>query len=593
MANYVIVGAGPAGLYVGYRLLKSNTLKPGDTVSLYEWSERPGGRIYTFNFENTPWSDQGLYVEVGGMRFSVDKNWPNLPATGCEGHVLVQSMILELGLESIVKPFGESSNRLYYLRGKNFYEKDLTKETVRSLPYGFSQQFLDFVSTLPDSADVTADSILGQIAAVFAPNLGATNGDRNKWCSYYANGRVPEGEGSQAFPQGTPIRDMGYWNLLYDQLGDEGFDYSADGTGYTSNVINWNSADAMQANNDYGSSSPYMRLDGGYSQLFTAMAAEITDMGGGISYGQQLTGLEESADGTQTTCSFMNGQGNTSQVAADYLFLAMPRRALEMVAGGSPPNYMLNNPDVKLWLESSINQPAIKAVMVFDKAWWTGEACKFPPNLVWPGRSPKPPVQQWVGGATITDLPLRMIYYFANNIANGPGAEGGPYVVLASYDDMNYTSFWGEMESSGDYKIAPSLIRQPLTGPTPLNPNTPFSQILLKQLAEVHGMSVEDIPTPLAFYFQDWGQDPFGAGYHGWASHYNICQAMDCIRAPYEKILNNPTTKTYIVGSCYSFDQAWVEGAFCTAESVLTEFFGLPAGSPYSAGYKLICTTND
>lgn len=48
------------------------------------------------------------------------------------------------------------------------------------------------------------------------------------------------------FPAGTPIRDIGYWNLLYDQLGDEGFDYSADGTGYTSNVINWNSADQQR-----------------------------------------------------------------------------------------------------------------------------------------------------------------------------------------------------------------------------------------------------------------------------------------------------------------------------------------------------------
>ena len=38
--------------------------------------------------------------------------------------------------------------------------------------------------------------------------------------------------------------------------------------GYSSNVMNWNAADAMQANNDSGSSAPFKRLDGGYSQLF-------------------------------------------------------------------------------------------------------------------------------------------------------------------------------------------------------------------------------------------------------------------------------------------------------------------------------------
>jgi hypothetical protein len=31
----------------------------------------------------------------------------------------------------------------------------------------------------------------------------------------------------------------------------------------------------------------------------------------------------------------------------------------------------------------------------------------------------------------------------------------------------------------------------------------------------------------------------------------------------------------FIVGSAYSDDQAWVEGAFCTAESVLNDFFGI------------------
>ena len=44
-----------------------------------------------------------------------------------------------------------------------------------------------------------------------------------------------------------------------------------------------------------------------------------------------------------------------------------------------------------------------------------------------------------------------MVYYFANNIPCGPGAKGGPYVMLASYDDMNYSGFWREVELSGDY----------------------------------------------------------------------------------------------------------------------------------------------
>jgi len=479
MTNYVIVGAGAAGLYTAYRLLSSGSLNQGDTVNLYEWSNRPGGRIYTYTFP-PPVGSNGLYCEFGGMRFATDPNFPN-PAKIAEGHVLVQQMIIALGLQGKVVPFLQSANRLYYLRGKNLYEQSL-KNSVAGLPYNFNTEFTQFINSIPKVPPpyYTADTILGQIATVFAPGLGSSNADRGKWCKYYATGAVGANNGTTSFPAGTPMRDIGYWNLLYDQLGDEGFDYVADGTGYESNVINWNSADAMQANNDYGSTSVYSRLDGGYGLLFEALANQITTLaasypGSGITYSAQLTSLAESRTDNTTICTFAPTYWGPPPippvvpippVAADVLFLALPRRALELVAQGSGPNYMLNAAPVKYLLESSLDQPAIKVVMVFDQAWWLPGQCTYPPKLGWPTNGPKPPPSQWVGGATITDLPLRMVYYFANNVPGGPGANGGPYVLLASYDDMNYSSFWREVEITGDYPVAPSRMLKPLQGPT-------------------------------------------------------------------------------------------------------------------------------
>ena len=594
--RYVIIGAGAAGLYTAYRLLKSGTVSTdqGDTLNLFEWSDRPGGRIYTYKLDDT-----GLYCEFGGMRFATDPNFPN---TITEGHVLVQQMIVELGLHenpNRVVPFQQSSDRLYYLRGSNVYESSLT--TINGLPYNFNEEFKQFIKSIPTQPQptYTADTILGQIAAVFAPNLGSANAYRPAWCTYFAKGAVGNNGATTSFPAGTPVQDIGYWNLLYDQLGDEGFDYAADGTGYESNVINWNSADAMQANNDYGSSVPYCRLDGGYSLLFQTLENAIISLmplpGGGSSilHKQQLIALDDSSDDGTTTCSFLNHQTGSPipyTVTADVLFLALPRRALELVAQGNP-DCALNNKDVKRYLESSIDQPAIKVVMVSNKAWWAGGACKYPPKLVPPTNHPDAKKSQWVGGATITDLPLRMIYYFGNNIPGGPGLDGGPYVLLASYDDMNYSSFWREVEITGDYQVAPSLMLQPLTGPTSVPLNSPMAGLLVKQIAEVHGVDPQIIQsTTTAIFFQDWGQDPFGGGYHGWSSHYNICDVMDKIRAPYQKVLGGQR-QTYIVGSCYSFDQAWVEGAFCTAESVLQDFFGL---FPFRnvENYQLICKSS-
>lgn len=596
MANYVIVGAGPSGLYTAYRLLLSGNLRTGDTVQVYEWAKRPGGRIFTYTFPESV-GGNGLYCEFGGMRFAVDASFnPKAPdpAKIVEGHVLVQHMIINLGLATSVVDFLQSTNRMYYLRGQNVYEQNITSLT---LPYFFSSQFQDFVKKKVAKPPYTADVLLGTIGNLFAPGLSASNAQRGDWCNYFANGTVGSGMGTPSFPSGTPVRDIGYWNLLYDQFGDEGFDYSADATGYSSNVINWNSADAMQANNEYASTVEYKRLDGGYGRLFDELAAAVQQLaakypGSGIRYGQQLTTLMEGPTNS-TTCTFRDTTqpGNPLYtVQADQLFLAMPRRSLELIAENSP-GYMLTDPQVKYYLESSIDQPAIKVVMIFDQAWWTSPNCKCQPKLVSPTKppAPVPPVAQWVGGDTITDLPLRMIYYFANNIPGGPGVKGGPYVLLASYDDMNYSSFWRELEISGPYPAAPSLMHQPLYGPTSVPVNSPFAGLLLKQLAEAHCIDLKNVPAPTAVYFQDWGQDPFGGGYHGWSAHYNICQAMDYMRAPYQKILKNPNRKVYVIGSCYSFDQGWVEGAFCTAESVLQDFLGLPPLNPYIAKYALVC----
>jgi Flavin containing amine oxidoreductase len=591
MADHIIAGAGASGLYTAYRLLSDGSLPQGDTVRVYEWSNRAGGRIYTFTFPEDV-GRNGLYCEFGGMRFAAD---PKFPASTVEGHRVVQNLIIKLGLQRLVVPFGKSDNRMYYLRGQNVYENDLS--TVNNLPYDFTNEFRQFLANVP--VPYTADNIIGGVANLFAPGLGGANADRPRWCRYFADGQVPADAATDSFPAGMPVRDIGYWNLLYDQLDDEGYDYAADGNGYTSNVINWNAVDAFENNNDVGSTTSYMRLDGGYSLLFDALVEKINALaanypGSGIFYGQQLVGLSESTNDSSTICTFLDHSGTSGSytVVADELFLAMPRRSLELVAGGCAADYMLNDPRVKYYVEASIDQPAIKAVLVFDEAWWTNPSvCQYLPRLEWPGPDPAPPVQQKVGGPTITDMPLRMIDYFANNVPGGPGRDAGPYVLLASYDDMNYVSFWRELETIGDYQIAPSLIRQPLTGPTRLAADSPLAGILVKQLAEVHGADPLKLPAPRAVYFQDWGQDPYGGGYHGWSAHYNICAAMDCVRAPYQRILDDPSRRTFVTGSCYSFDQGWVEGALCTAESVLQEFIGLPALSPDLDDYTLVCHT--
>lgn len=69
-------------------------------------------------------------------------------------------------------------------------------------------------------------------------------------------------------------------------------------------------------------------------------------------------------------------------------------------------------------------------------------------------------------GPTITDLPLRQVYYFGDN-AIGDIPEGEKvYGMLVSYDDMRFTKFWEEMELSINDRRTTPLSRnyQPLEG---------------------------------------------------------------------------------------------------------------------------------
>ena len=567
MADHIIVGAGPSGLFTAYRLLRSG-MKPGDTVKVFEWSPTAvGGRISTYTFQGPGTS--GQYCEVGGMRFATDVNFPQSIQ---DGHVVLQNLIVELGMAPHVVPFIESDSRLYYLRGLPLYEDAIIDGSAQP-PYHFNRSFK------ARYAKSTADMVLADLTNDFVGS-GSGQWTRQRWCDYFSTGTVPASASTSTFPAGTPIRDIGYWNLLYAQLGDEGFDYIADANGYTSNVINWSSADAMQANTDFGSGVGYSRLAGGYGTLFTALRDKVLALaadypGSGIFMGHRLRGFYVDESKHTFTCGFTLADGSERIAKGHSLFLAMPRQSLDLVAQGCMSDNPLRQDAVRYYLESSIDQPSFKVAMLFDQAWWAD------PSLC----TNRPHLTAGVGGPTITDLPLRQVYYFGNNAPN-PGS-GGPYVLLASYDDMQNSAFWRELEITGDRNKPLSADYQPLTGPTHVPPEGPMVQTLLSQLAEVHGTDPTKIPQPLQTVYQDWGLNPFGGGYHGWAAHYDICEAMNKVRAPARSILGKPLD-LYIIGSCYSFDQAWVEGALCVAESVLEDFLGLAPFCALPPGYVLV-----
>jgi len=82
----------------------------------------------------------------------------------------------------------------------------------------------------------------------------------------------------------------------------------------------------------------------------------------------------------------------------------------------------------------------------------------------------------------------------------------------------------------------------------------------------------------------------FNEGYYAYAAHYNIGEVKQNIRKP-SQLIDGADANIFIVGETYSNDQAWVEGAYCTAESVLNDFFGI---TPIidNTNYPFICPSS-
>ncbi|PCI46765.1 MAG: hypothetical protein COB51_06720 [Moraxellaceae bacterium] len=598
MANYTIFGGGPGGLYTAWRLITGGTLKANDNVEILEWGDydyagdgsgdrAPAGRICSYHYDKNP--DQS-YIEVGGMRFI---EWDNEKATG---HQLVSLTIDIIGLSTDVVEFNTTDNPLFYLRGQHFYSDELGKEVngeIVKAPYA-----------TPGNNEKPADDLIGNISSLLTDGQAKT---RVTQCEFYTNGTLSAkfDGGSYVYDGGENIGNVGYWNVFYDQAGNEGFQYAADAGGYSSNVINWNGANAAVYNGEFAPGGAFKTLKTGYSNLFVELFKTCQSQADSKQINFKLTKKKrlhsmwiDESGGTSQTCFQVSTAADPDKSdgitqTTDFAFLAMAPHSIELVAratryqnlGNSALDF-LNESNVQNYLQSVIEQPSYKVAMFFDTKWWEDPDVTYPPKLI-----NKKHLDVNVFGPTITDLPLRQVYYFGNNATGNVPAGEEKYGILASYDDMRFTKFWQELELPvGARRETPiSEDYQPLNGAG--EASFTMMRMLKLQLAKVHfgdANSAGLIPDPVETVFMNWGLNPFGAGYHAWAAHYDICDVMQQVRTP-GRMAGAKDSNIFVVGSAYSNDQAWVEGAFCTAESVLTEFLDIPTIAENTKDYPFIC----
>ncbi|VDI40136.1 Hypothetical predicted protein [Mytilus galloprovincialis] len=138
--DVAIIGAGIAGTYSGWRLRHLN-----QKITIYEYSDRVGGRCYTLRFPETP----DINVEMAAARFVPKK------------HKLLYATLRELGLqtEKFIVGKGPSKDTTVYVRGEHLRHQDLggdktpyklhpnERKPVKQLQWEMYKNYTDVLTT--------------------------------------------------------------------------------------------------------------------------------------------------------------------------------------------------------------------------------------------------------------------------------------------------------------------------------------------------------------------------------------------------------------------------------------------------------------
>lgn len=504
VVDVAIVGGGIGGVHTGWRLATADLT--GSPLAAHTGDDgRLDVRVYELSdriggrlVSLDPPEIAGIKAEFGGMRFLT-----NQP--------IVSGLVDTLGLSH--RPFPVSGDdSIYYLRGHHLRHDELTDPD--RVPYGLSWQ---------ERGKTPGELIMEAIDTILP---GATELTDEQWRDVQANYTF----------QGRHLWELGFWNLLHTVMSSEAFAYVLDAGGYDTTVTNWNAAEALPWYlADFGPDAVYLTLDDGMEALPLRVADAFVEAGGSIHCDHRLDTFARRDDGLVD----VHFHGDRPSIVARHLVLAMPRRALELL---DDDNELLSHPDVTPLLGTVTPHPMFKLFLCYRYPWWQDAGV--------------------ANGRSVTDLPLRQVYYFGSE-AKGPSAMNAELrdsLLMASYDDGGNVGFWrglADADHSTTHCFPPSDEPRWSRYACP----DPMIEHAQRQLRLVHDL--EYLPEPYAAGFQDWGQDPVGGAWHSWDIHVKAWEVRPRMEQPL------PDWPVHVVGEAYSDAQGWIEGALRTSEAVV------------------------
>jgi len=463
--DIAIVGAGPAGTYSAYKLRHNRK-----TVGVYEYSDRVGGRLFTYKLPNT----QDVNLEIGGMRFIED------------AHNRLEQAVEELGLhrKHFTEGFGRKGRMRFYLRNQSLsYQEVLNGE----VPYQLNQE---------------EKKNQHRIHEYFLEKL--------------TNYTMKEGQNLRDVLLKLRVKDG---RLLYQLTFDEALDLvnSTEGKAFLRDVHVFTSevyddASAIAVFDDHlgenAAEGRVFTIREGMSALPNKLLEAFTreSITHFLRKNQHLKSIRSKSDKSYVLYfePTMTKKDETTVlkfrpmrvVCARQVILAIPVFALKQLDW--PP---LRESRAQNAYGAVKPMPASKVFMTFDQPWWLDE------NVV--------KNKAWV---TKGDAPFSQMYDWAKS------NRSGDYIMIASYADSNNTLYEKHLNSfgsaakgseKGGHKVSVQL-----------------KKTVLEHLIKAYGAKASDVPEPKTTLSQFWTDYPFGAGWVTWKSGYHIDDVLHTMRRP-------------------------------------------------------------
>jgi len=515
--DYAIIGGGVSGAYSVWRLKQA---LPEARVALFEYSDRIGGKLFSRTLPGMP----NVVAELGGMRY-IPKAQP-----------LVTGLIEELDLPSKVFPMGSpktgDDNNYCYFRQTHLLNKQMSDPDI--VPYN-----LDWAEQ-----GKSPNELMNYVAKMLVPDLDDL--EFEDWFEVRVFGKY--------------LWEWGFWNLLYRVLSPEAYAYMQQGLGYDTNVANGNAINLLITAGDTSGSDAYRTLVDGYEALPIALAKQFQEKFHGEEYRNlRLAQLTRGSDDlydllfvatkTDDYRTIDEEPGKTVRHRAKHVILAMPRRSIELIDWP----LATGNAWLKDNLASVLIQPAFKLFLGYPYPWWHGLGLQ--------------------AGRSITDLPIRQAFYFGTQ-GEQPGADPKNLssLLMASYNDLGTVPFWKGLERGEPFRGEPGYEHcdegEEVVPASEFHASGPMVREAHRQVEQLHGQ--RELPKPYSAIYHDWGDDPYGGGWHSWKAGYRYDKIVKRMTHPV------PGENVYVCGAAYSLDQGWVEGALETAEQMLEDDLGVP-----------------